>query len=132
MIKKITRFCLLWLGGLFSRFALAFFLSSQMHPIALFNVKTAQSVRAVYWRCLGGESCPCPLLLWKAVIVSTGKWPAPATVPPETCNQATGQLWGLWGVFFQTPREYMFTFSSFLIFHSHFNSYERIRLKAFF
>lgn len=68
-----------------------------MHPITVLNRITARSVRAVYWRCLGGESCPCPLLLCKADIVSTGKWPAPAAVPPETCNQATGQFWGLWG-----------------------------------
>lgn len=51
----------------------------------------------VYWRDLGGESHPCPLLLWKADSVGTGKWPAPAAAPPQMCNQATGQLWGLWG-----------------------------------
>lgn len=125
--KKITRFSVLRLGGLFSRFAQAFFfLSSQMHPITVLNVITARSVRAVYWRCLSGESCPCPLLSWKADIVSTEKWPAPAAVPPEMCNQATGQLWGLWGVYFQTARDDIFTFSSFLVFHSHFHSCERI------
>lgn len=109
---------------------LFFFFSSQMHPITVLNVITARSVRAVYWRCLSGESCPCPLLLWKTDIVSTGKWPAPAAVPPEMCYQATGQLWGLWGLYFWTARDCIFTFSSFLVFHSRFHSYDS--LKGFF
>lgn len=29
-----------------------------------------------------------------AVTVRTGNWPALTEMPPEACNQATGQLWG--------------------------------------
>lgn len=125
VIKKLRG--LVYCGSEACSADLPFFLSSQMHPITVLNVITARSVRAVYWRCLSGESCPCPLLSWKADIVSTEKWPAPAAVPPEMCNQATGQLWGLWGVYFQTAWDDIFTFSSFLVFHSHFHSLERIR-----
>lgn len=32
-----------------------------------------------------------------AATVRTGNWPALIEMPPEACNQATGQLWGPWG-----------------------------------
>lgn len=51
----------------------------------------------------------------KQSTASAGKWPAPVAVPPEMCNQATGQLWGImggWGggVYFQIARDNIFTF----------------------
>lgn len=63
-----------------------------------------------------------------AATVRTGNWPALTEMPPEACNQATGQLWGPWGVHFQAARDYIFTLSfSFLLFHSHFHSHTHRR-----
>lgn len=85
------------------------------------------SVQAGYWRFLSGKKLPLSLAIMlnrlTAATVRTGNWPARIEMPPEACNQATGQLWGSWGVYFQTTRDYMFTLSfSFLVSHSHFHS----------
>lgn len=45
----------------------------------------------------------------------TGKWPVHVEMPPETCNQATGQLWGSWGIYFSNSKGLLF-YSVFLSF----------------